>query len=174
MAPVTKQAKKTTQAKSAGKGNANAKKAPSGGATKKSSQQKDGWEWAPFTKKAVTFNQAAKTLAAEIESLYGKNVSITQFEKFCVAADSMSPEEQNLVHVSASSLNALSNYLKARDARDSERSSFRSDVAVKDVEGALGSLLTSITGDCSSPSGETPRKANAERSENEEMGEPGN
>jgi hypothetical protein len=63
----------------------------------------------------------------------------------------------------------LSNYLKARDARDSERSSFRSDVAVKDVEGALGSLLSSIAGDGTPPSGETPAKANAQRSDNEDM-----
>jgi hypothetical protein len=169
MAPESKKAKKTTQAKSAGKGNANAKKTPNGSAAKKTSQAKEGWEWAPFTKKAVAFNQAAKTLAAEIESLYGKNVSITQFEKFCVAADSMSAEEKNLVHISASSLNALSNYIKARDARDSERASFRSDVAVKDVEGALGSLLTSITGGGTPPSGSTPAKHNAERSDSEDM-----
>jgi hypothetical protein len=163
MAPESKKAKKTTQAKSAGSGNSGSKKPQKGRSDQKGQAKKDGWEWAPFTVKAVAFNQAAKTLAAGIESLYGKNVSITQFEKFCVAADSMPKEERDLVHVDKYCLQALQNYIKARDERDSERASFRSDVAVKDVEGALGSLLTSISGTDSVPTGQTPQKPNGSR-----------
>jgi len=126
MARDSKKAKKTTQAKLAGKGNANAnaKKSSNRAVASDKNDHKKGWKWAPFTKKAVTFHQAAKTLAAEIESLYGKNVSITQFEKFCVAPDSMSTEERDLVHVSTTAVESLLNYIKARDERDSERAPF--------------------------------------------------
>lgn len=149
MPPKTKQARTTSTP------NAKAKGAPSKGAGNKQNASKgtqkesQGWEWQWYTVKSVTFNKAAKTLAAEVESLYGNQgkVSISHFEKMVAAMGSMSKDERAMIHVSKSALEALSNYIKARDERDSERQAFRSDVKIVDVEGTLGALLASIGSD---------------------------
>jgi hypothetical protein len=159
MAPESKKAKKDNQPKKGANVNDKGKGGKTPGKTI-GQAKKDGWEWAPFTQKSVTFVQAAKTLAGEIHSLYGDNVSITQYEKYCVAINSMTDAEKAMVHVSATCVSALMNYIKARDERDSERSSFRSDVKVQDVEGSLATLLTSISGSGVPPSGSTPDKSN--------------
>lgn len=112
---------------------------PDSGKTGKS--KSSGWEFAPFTTKAVAFNAAAKKLAAYLHDLYGESVSIAAFEKFAIAANSFSEQEFAIVTLETEGVSLLMHYQKAREERDAERQAFRSDVQVKDVEGSLVSLL---------------------------------
>jgi hypothetical protein len=163
MAPY-KKAKTNTQPKKGAQVNDKGKGGKPQGRTS-GPTKKDGWEWAPFTQKSVIFVQAAKTLAAEIHSHYGDNVSIAQYERYCVAVPAMTDPEKAMAHVSKTCIQALMNYINARDERDSERASFRSDVKICDVEGSLATLLTSVSGNNIVPSGKTPDKANKASSE---------
>jgi hypothetical protein len=128
---------------------------------KTSKAKSSGWEFAPFTIKAVAFTQTAKKLAAYVHHTYGDGISIAAFEKFAVAADSFSKEEAAIVHLDPDGIRLLIDYQKARDARDAERQAFRSDVQVKDVEGAMASLLTKFVshhpkGDNAGPNDQGP------------------
>jgi len=116
-----------------------------------------GQPWAPFSKKSVAFVAVAKRLAECIHDTYGDNVSIAQFERFCVAADSFSPEEKGIMHLEKDLVLLLVQYHKAKEERDTERSSFRSDIKITNVEGKLASLLTQLDTDVSGTSAKRPR-----------------
>lgn len=116
-----------------------------------------GQPWASFSKKSVAFVAVAKRLAEHIHDVYGDNVSIAQFEKYCVAAASFSAEEREIMHLEKDSILLLVEYQKAKDERDTERSSFRSDIKVTNVEGKLASLLSQFDTDVSGASAKRPR-----------------
>jgi hypothetical protein len=99
-----------------------------------------GWEWAPFTKKAVAFNAAAKELADSLKSVYGDTVSISQYEKFVCAIPSMSESQRGLLFVDDKSVDLFKIYRTARSERDSERDNFRGDTAIGDVDTGLEAL----------------------------------
>jgi hypothetical protein len=99
-----------------------------------------GWEWAPFTKKAVGFNRAARALADALKSAYGDNVSISQFEKFIAAIPSMTDAQRGLLHVDPKIVVLLKDYRTARASRDSERDNFRGDIAIGNVDTGLEAL----------------------------------
>jgi hypothetical protein len=112
-------------------------------AAKKAAPQKvanSGWEWAPFTKKAVAFNAAAKELADSLKSVYGDNISISQFEKFISAVPSMTGTERGLLQVDDKCVELFKLYRTARSERDSERDNFRGDKAIGDVDTGLEAL----------------------------------
>lgn len=111
----------------------------------KRKESSSGWEWAPFTVKAVVFNRSADTLGEYVRATYGKEVSISHFEKFCLAASSFSEAERQISHLDATGVSLLASYQAARDARDAERSSFRSDVKVTDTKDAMASLLAEFS-----------------------------
>jgi hypothetical protein len=121
-----------------------AKTTPSVQAPKVQSRDKvastKGWEFAPFTKKAVGFNKAAKALATAIARTYGDQVSIAQFEKLCIAFPSLRLEEKELVFLNEELVQLLLDYQTARTARDLERATFRGDIKVDDVQGAMATL----------------------------------
>jgi hypothetical protein len=99
-----------------------------------------GWEWAPFTKKAFEFTQTARVLADTLKSVYGDNVSISQFEKFVAAVPSMTPAQRGLLHVDPKIVVLLKDYRTARASRDSERDNFRGDIAIGIVDTGLEAL----------------------------------
>jgi hypothetical protein len=99
-----------------------------------------GWEWAPFTKKAVGFNLAARALADALKSAYGDNVSISQFEKMIAAIPSMTEAQQDLIYLDHSTIVLLQDYRRARAERDSERDNFRGDTAIGNVDTGLEAL----------------------------------
>jgi len=119
---------------------------PSKGRTsdKKKSESAGGYAWQAFTKKAVEFTRAARDLSRHVVETYGDNTSITQYEKFCVAASSMTPEERNIVHIEHVGVVLLTKYVAAKEARESERRSFRDEAPIGNVEGTLASLAASF------------------------------
>jgi hypothetical protein len=102
-----------------------------------------GWEWAPFTKKAVDFNRAAKDLSDSLKSVYGDNLSISQFEKFVGAVPSMTEAQRGSLYVDRHSVDLFKIYRDARSARDAERDIFRGDKAIGDVDTGLEALTSS-------------------------------
>lgn len=108
----------------------------------------DGWEWAPFTKKAVEFNHAARDLSNALKLDFGDNVSISQFEKFVAAVPSMTPAQRGLIYVDPEHLTLLERYRAARATRDSERDNFRGDVKVGDVDTGLAALRFIAINEC--------------------------
>jgi len=152
--------------------------------TKKQNQQPEsgksgkaktsGWEFAPFTKKAVAFNAAARNLAEYVHATYGATVSIAAFEKFVIAAAGFSKEEASQIYLEQDGVLLLVNYQKARDARDAERQAFRSDVKVKDVGKAMASLLTQFEDAVSAtPTASLPSKRTASQSGLDQFGTEG-
>lgn len=120
------------------------KKAPKPGeakasatASKKQAPTRKGWEFASFTKKSVEFNKLAAKLSLLIKETYGDTVSISQFEKLIASLHSMDASKKALVYIDIDAIELVKAFRKARDARDAERDSFRSDIAVADVEGGL-------------------------------------
>jgi hypothetical protein len=105
-----------------------------------------GYEWQAFTTKSVDFVAAAQKLSDYVEETYGTNVSITQYEKFLVAYSQMTLEERARHTVTEHGVILAQNYQTAKDARDSERQSFRGDIQVADVQGTLASLAASFSG----------------------------
>jgi hypothetical protein len=101
---------------------------------------KRGWEWAPFTKKSVVFNTEARELSALLTQTYGDTVSITLFEKMISSYPSMTAEQKPLIHMNDQLIAKFKRYKTARDERDTERDSFRGDIAVANVEGGLEAL----------------------------------
>jgi len=116
-----------------------------------------GWEFAPFTTKAVAFNAAARNLAEYVHLTYGDAISIAAYEKFVIATESFSKEERAQVHLEKDGVLLLVNYQKARDARDAERQAFRSDVKVKDVGAAMATLLSRLESAKPKTSASTPQ-----------------
>jgi hypothetical protein len=53
-------------------------------------------------------------------------------------------ERQSLIHMDEYTVRAFEEYKKARDARDTERESFRGDIAVADVEGGLEAIKADL------------------------------
>jgi hypothetical protein len=106
----------------------------------KADTRNNGWEWAPFTKKAVVFTQTARALADALKSVYGDNVSISQFEKFVAAIPSMTDAQRGLLHVDPKIVVLLKDYRTARASRDSERDNFRGDIAIGNVDTGLEAL----------------------------------
>jgi len=106
----------------------------------KEPKAKVGWEWQAFTTKAVRFNQAASKLDEHIKMMYGESISITQYEKFCIASDNFTHDELKLARPYKAGIILLKGYLGARDERDAERRSFRDDVEVTDIQGTMASL----------------------------------
>jgi hypothetical protein len=119
------------------KGNAPAKKT--------AAPTKKGWEWAPFTNKSVTFVAAARKLSELLTQTYGDNVTISLFEKMIAAMPNMSAERKALIYIDQETINAFEEYRKARDARDTERETFRGDIAVADVEGGLAAAKAVVS-----------------------------
>jgi len=108
--------------------------------SKKEAPPKKGWEWAPFTKKSVAFTAAARKLSGLLTRTYGDNVTISQYEKMIASFQSMTKEQQSLIHIGQADLEALAEYRKARDIRDTERDTFRGNIAVADVEGGMEAI----------------------------------
>jgi hypothetical protein len=118
-----------------------------------------GYEWQAFTTKSVNFVAAAREMSDYVTRTYGTSVSITQYEKFLVAYSQMGLEERSNHCVEENGVILARNYQAAKDARDSERQSFRGDIQVADVQGTLASLAASFSG----PEGpERPRVAGVE------------
>jgi hypothetical protein len=107
---------------------------------RKADTPNNGWEWAPFTKKAFGFNQTARALADALKSAYGDSVSISQFEKFIAAIPSMTEAQRGLLHVDPKIVVLLKDYRSARALRDSERDTFRGDIEITDVDTGLEAL----------------------------------
>jgi hypothetical protein len=105
-----------------------------------------GWEFAPFTKKAVCFSRAAKALSKRVKDTYGNQVSIAQFEKLCIAYPTLSVEGKDLIFLEAEAIQLLVDYQRARDERDSERATFRGERPNPDVESAMALLRTAFGG----------------------------
>jgi hypothetical protein len=123
---------------------------------------KTGYEWQAFTKKSSDFVQSARELSEYLELLYGSQVSITQYEKFLVAYSNMSLEERARHDVGRDGIALAIKYQNAKDARDTERQSFRGDIAVADVAGTMASLLSTFAG----PDGNAhPRQSEEEEEE---------
>jgi chloramphenicol O-acetyltransferase len=101
---------------------------------------KKGWEWAPFTLKSVAFTAAARKLSELLTQTYGDNVTISSFEKMIAAFPSMTDERKALIHMDQETVEAYEDYRKAREVRDTERETFRGDIAVADVEGGLAAI----------------------------------
>jgi hypothetical protein len=104
-----------------------------------------GYEWQSFTTKSVNFVAAARELSDYVERTYGTNVSITHYEKFLVAFSHMKLEERSKLCVEQDGVKLAQKYQAAKDARDSERQSFRGDIQVADVQGTLASLAASFS-----------------------------
>lgn len=100
-------------------------------------QPRKGWEFAAFTKKSVNFNKLAQELSHLLHKTYGDTVSITQFERFLAALPSMEAEKRAMLHLDTGAIALYEKYKNARDQRDTERETFRSDIAVTNVEGGL-------------------------------------
>lgn len=133
--------KKMSNNKSSNKGKKSGKPGPKkGGASAKAGNSKKLWEWANFTTKSVSFNKEAKALAQLISETYGDGVTITQFEKMVAAFPSMSEDRKGLIFVTDELIAQFEKFKSARDTRDTERDSFRGDVAVANVEGGLEAL----------------------------------
>jgi hypothetical protein len=103
-----------------------------------------GYEWQPFTTKSVNFVTAARELSEYVSKTYGTSVSITQYEKFLVAYSQMTLEERSRHTIDENGVTLAMNYQTSKDARDSERQSFRGDIQVADVQGTLASLAASF------------------------------
>jgi hypothetical protein len=115
-----------------------------GGPTVKTAPQKKLWEWADFTSKSVAFQQEAKKLAQMVTATYGDNVTISRFEKMIAAYPSMPEDRKQLIHVSDELIGQYEKFKAARDTRDTERDSFRGDIAVANVEGGLEAIKESM------------------------------
>jgi len=111
---------------------------------KKGIPAKKGWEWATFTKKSVCFTDEARKLSELLTQTYGDNVSISQFEKMIAAYASMTDDRKGMIYINQAMIEQYEIFKAARDARDSERDSFRSDIAVTDVEGGLEALRSQM------------------------------
>jgi hypothetical protein len=123
-----------------GKGKANAPpKATAAG-------KKPAYEWSTFTKKSVDFVASAAKLDQYVKSTYGEGVSITQYQKFLVHYAGASDDEKSHLWVDALGIRLARAYETAKVARDDERSSFRGDVQVADVQGTLASLASTFQG----------------------------
>jgi hypothetical protein len=100
--------------------------------------------WAFFTHKSVEFNKLARDLSDRLHAIYGPEVTISQFEKLVTEFPTLSKEQQGLVHLDRGLLDALRVYRNAKDAKDTERRSFRSDLPLKDITTGLEACLSVV------------------------------
>jgi hypothetical protein len=129
---------KTSKVSKTGK---SGKSAPNqGGPSAKAGPQRKLWEWADFTKKSVDFQTEAKLLAQLVTATYGDNITISRFEKMIAAYPSMGEDRKELIYITDELIKQYEKFKAARDKRDTERDSFRGDIAVANVEGGLEAL----------------------------------
>jgi hypothetical protein len=100
--------------------------------------------WAFFTHKSVEFNKLARDLSDRLHDIYGPEVTISQFEKLVAEFPTLSKEQQGLIFLDKRLLDALALYRGAKDAKDTERRSFRSDLPVKDITTGLEACLSIV------------------------------
>jgi hypothetical protein len=101
---------------------------------KKPAPAKKGWEWAPFTVKSTLFNEKARELSELLVQTYGDEVTISKYEKMMAAFPAMPEERKVLIHFTDELKQAYADFKQARLTRDTERETFRGDIAVADVE----------------------------------------
>jgi hypothetical protein len=138
--------KQKISAKPAGKSGGQGQKGQGAGkpAPKKDPVKRTGYEWQAFTRKSMDFVKSARELSEYVEVSFGPQVSITQYEKFLVAYANMSLEDKARHTVGRDGIELVVEYQHAKEARDTERQSFRGDIAVADVAGTMASLLSSL------------------------------
>jgi hypothetical protein len=93
--------------------------------------------WWVFTYKSVAFAQAAKVLSSSIEDVYGKDISISHFERMIGELPTIAEDRRRLIHLDSDVLSAYDKYVVARDERDAERQSFRSFRSIQTVATGL-------------------------------------
>lgn len=98
--------------------------------------------YAFFTHKSVGFNKLARDLSDRLKDLYGPEVTISQFEKLVAEFPSYSAKERELIYLDKELLDLLASYRSAKDSKDTERRSFRSDISIKDVATGLEACLS--------------------------------
>jgi hypothetical protein len=97
-----------------------------------------------FTKKQANFIKLAKELTTILQKHYGEEVSISKFEKLFVSIQTLSPDKKALLDITKIEIMLLKEYRKARDERNSERSSFRSDVKIADIDGGMDTFMSTL------------------------------
>jgi hypothetical protein len=99
--------------------------------------KKSHWEFAVFTKKSMVFNRAANRLGRALKALYGDEVTISFYEKMLSNLPSMPDDRKDLIYIDPMVIELHSKFTFAKEARDTERESFRSDIAIANIEGGL-------------------------------------
>lgn len=132
----------------------NANQRPKSGGTKKSSASskkknpaKKGWDYAKLTKVSVAFNQEARQMSELLLQTYGDGVSITLFEKMIADLPQMKEEMKSLIYLNDELIDGLERYRASRDARDTQRDSFHSDISVANVEGGMEAARAALRND---------------------------
>lgn len=121
--------------------------------SKKAKESKDSTKkdslpsWALFTIKSVEFSSAARDLSDRLKLIYGPETTISQFGKFVAEYPALTPEQKSLIMLDKMSLNLLQLYQTAKDAKDTERRTFRSDAPIKDITTGLEACLSTFDGE---------------------------
>jgi hypothetical protein len=102
--------------------------------------------WASFTYKSVAFVHAAEGLSTKLLTIYGREVTISSFERMVAEFASLKAEEKALILLDKDCLILLQKYREAKDAKDTERKSFRSDTPLKDITTGLEACLSALDG----------------------------
>jgi len=113
------------------------------GSRKNSSEKKQGQKtpafWS-FTRSASKFRCAASELATILSAVYGPGVSISHFETFVSEVPTMSAAHREMCDIPAEAIEALTAYLQAKEARDAERLSFRSETTGRSITAGLEAI----------------------------------
>jgi hypothetical protein len=118
--------------------------------------------WAFFTHKVVEFNKLARDLSDRLHAKYGPEVTISQFEKLVAEFSSLSDMDKELVYLDKKALALLNDYRSAKDAKDTERRSFRSDLPIKDITAGLEACLSRVKDQPDSEESEESQDDNAD------------
>jgi hypothetical protein len=94
-------------------------------------------EWWNCTRANALFARSAAALATALEETYGEGFSITRFEKVLAELPSLSEEQKSQLYIESSLLNLFKEYRVNKEARDSERESFRSFRSVEAIAAGL-------------------------------------
>jgi hypothetical protein len=108
--------------------------------------------WYLFTRKSVAFANAAAELSESLQKIYGRDCTISQFEKLVALFPSLTKEEKGLIYLDKATVELLDAYNDAKEAKDNERKSFRTDIVIKDVSAGIKACLSSF--DSSSETGQ--------------------
>jgi hypothetical protein len=144
------------------KGKKAPRKGPKGGGNKPNPSRKPGSKtpaWWNATKTNVAFVAMAGQLAQELKALYGASFSIAQFERMVAELPQLSEEHKSLLVIPAALLDLYQAYKGKKEARDSERESFRSFRSVEAFNAGL-----ELAKNLGSPSTTDEEKKGAERS----------